>query len=437
MQAVILAGGKGTRLREQTGPNIPKPMIPILGIPLLERTVCTLRGQGFRRLIFLLGHQAEFIINYFGSGSSLGVHIRYCCETRPRGTAGALIDCQHLLEDDFIVLYGDTLIDMEFKRIVDYHSLRNADLSLFAHPNDHPEDSDLLEIDSKERVTKIHQYPHCDNANHRNLANAACYVMKRELLAGSWPSGAIDIAKDALPIWIDMKKRIFAYRGDGYIKDIGTPRRLGKAMQDLTSGVVDRKSGLKPRIAVFLDRDGTLNVQKGFLKSPEELEIYDNIGTAIRALNNAGILAIVVTNQSIVARGIVEQVGLDAIHRRLEYLLAEEGAFLDEILYCPHHPDSGFIGEAAELKFFCTCRKPSTGLIDKACSRFNIDRNRSWLIGDSGRDLMCANNAGLKPVLVKTGFAGQDIATNITPSLVSANASSAIYHILACYGIDE
>ena len=258
--------------------------------------------------------------------------------------------------------------------------------------------------------------------------------MRRDLLAESWPGGVIDIAKHAIPRWLQERKAVFAYRGDGYIKDMGTPERLAKVERDLRAGTVARKSGRAPRTAVFLDRDGTLNVEKGHLARPEDLELFPSTGAAIRQLNRAGIPAIVITNQPVIARGEADFADVDAVHRRLEHLLAEDGAFLDAIFYCPHHPDKGFKGERPELKIVCDCRKPATGLIDQACELFTIDRANSWLIGDHDRDLECATNAGLKSVLVQTGPSVGSLKSATQPIFTAPNAAAAITQILKHLG---
>lgn len=437
MQAVILAGGKGTRLAQALGMDIPKPMAPVLGVPLLQRTVELLRDQGIDDLLLLVHHRADVVREHFGDGSRFGVRIRCLEETVPRGTAGAVVDALPHLDDEFLVLYGDTLVDLDFCRMLAFHAAKQADLTLFAHPNDHPHDSDLVEVGRDWRVTAVHPYPHPEGSEYRNLVNAALYVMRRDLLAGQWPGGAIDIAKHAIPRWLREGKAVFAYRGDGYIKDMGTPERLAKVERDLRNGTVARKSGRSPRTAVFLDRDGTLNVEKGHLARPDDLELFPGTGGAIRQLNRAGIPAIVITNQPVIARGEADFGDVDAIHRRMESLLAKDGAFLDAIFYCPHHPDAGFEGERPELKIRCGCRKPASGLIDQACELFSIDRASSWFIGDNDRDLECAQRGGLQSVLVQTGPSAGRVSCEAQPDFTAPDAPTAIHEILHRAGLAD
>ena len=174
------------------------------------------------------------------------------------------------------------------------------------------------------------------------------------------------------------------------------------------SGRADRQSFGKPRTAVFLDRDGTLNVDVDGLSSPDQLELIPGAAGAVRRLNCAGFLAVVVTNQAAIARGACTEAGLERIHDRLEALLEEQGAYLDAIYYCPHHPDRGSPGKIAELKIECNCRKPGTAMIERAASDFPIRMEDSWMIGDTTVDLQTAHNAGIRSVLVRTGYGGRD-----------------------------
>ncbi len=152
--------------------------------------------------------------------------------------------------------------------------------------------------------------------------------------------------------------------------------------------------------AIFLDRDGTLNYDYGWIATPDKMELLPGAGEAVLAINRAGYLAVLVTNQPVIARGECTADELNAIHAKLQALLAESGAHLDGIYYCPHHPDKGFAGERTELKIPCNCRKPGPGLLEEAARDLNIDVSRSWMIGDSERDLGAAAAFGIRAVLV-------------------------------------
>jgi len=166
--------------------------------------------------------------------------------------------------------------------------------------------------------------------------------------------------------------------------------------------------------AIFLDRDGTINKYVGFLRNIDEFELLDGVAAAIRKINESGYLAIVVTNQPVIARGEVSFEELNEIHNKMETLLGKEGAYLDAIYYCPHHPHKGYEGERPELKMDCACRKPKPGMLFKAAEDFNIDLSQSWMIGDGENDIKAGINAGCKTILLsdKHENYGQTITEN-------------------------
>jgi histidinol-phosphate phosphatase family protein len=426
----ILAGGQGSRLKDRTG-ALPKPMVPIMGTPLLEHQIALCRTHGFTRILLLVHHAHEVIHVHFGDGSRYGVSLGYAIEQMPRGTAGALHDALPQLADTFLVLYGDTYLDVDLRRLVDIHRQRRAGATLLAHPNDHPFDSDLVELDHHGFVTALHPYPHPEGRNNHNLASAALFVMEKHALAGMAPGNIpTDLAKHAFPAMLQAGRRLYGCVSPEYIKDIGTPERLDRVQQDIRAGIPERLSGRTLRATVFLDRDGTLNRDVHHLDTPERLELLEGAAHAVRRLNRSGRLAVVITNQAAVARGAVTPDGLERIHARLEHALGSEGAYLDAIYVCPHHPDSGFPGEVRELKIECACRKPRTGLIDAACRDLAIDRTTSWLVGDTTSDIETGRRAGLKTILVRTGYAGQDGKYLFRPDYVVTNLADAVAWIL-------
>jgi D,D-heptose 1,7-bisphosphate phosphatase len=223
------------------------------------------------------------------------------------------------------------------------------------------------------------------------------------------------------------------YASPEYIKDAGTPERLERVRNALTSGAIRRASLNKPQRAVFLDRDGTLNVEHGLIRRAEDLEVFPFAGSAIRRLNEAEWRTVLVSNQPIIARGEVTEAQLRRIHARLETEIGRDHAYLDRIYVCPHHPDRGFPGERTELKIRCDCRKPEPGLILQAQSDLNIDLARSWYIGDSTPDLGAAEKAGVSSILVETGHGGLDRRHPYEARFTVANVSEAVTFILDVY----
>jgi histidinol-phosphate phosphatase family protein len=430
-QIAILAGGMGTRLRERTGEFIPKPMVPVLGKPLLEHQISLCRDQGFLDIAFLVHYQHEAISRYFGDGSAFGVRLSYLVEETPRGTAGALRDALPYLAPTFLVLYGDTFLDVDLTKVWRAHEASTAEGTLFLHPNDHPQDSDLVEVDRTGRILNIHPYPHPEGHTFRNLVNAGLYVFSKKNLGLVLPeTGKADLAKHTFPAMLQAGLPLSAYISPEYIKDLGTPDRLDGVIAGINSGLAERRSGRNLRSAIFVDRDGTLNREVNHLSLVEQFELLPNVATAIQQINQSGYLAVGITNQPVLARGELSWEGLAAIHARLDALLGAGHAYLDAIYVCPHHPHRGFDGEIKELKMECTCRKPRTGMIDQACEDLFVSRERSWFIGDTTSDLETGRRAGLHTMLVRTGYAGRDGKFPILPDYTAPNLSSAIRWIL-------
>jgi histidinol-phosphate phosphatase family protein len=407
-QVVILAGGMGKRLKARLG-DLPKPMISIGGRPLLEHQIELAKKFGFTHVTIFACYRADIIEQHFGDGHRWGVTIEYVVEKEPLGTAGAVLAGFEKLADNFLVMYGDTMVNVDLERIWKKHLESNADATLLLHPNDHPLDSDLVETDSRDRITAFHNRPHPADRWFQNLVNAGLYVLRKSALK-SWSANAamLDFGKDLFPAMLQRGMILLGYNSPEYIKDIGTPERYDRISAEFSSGVVQRSALDTPQAAVFLDRDGTLISEVDGLRSPDQLELLPDVAVAIRELNHQGFRVVMVTNQPVIAKGFCTEADVEMVHRKLETLLGREHAFVDRTYYCPHHPEKGFAGERPELKIECDCRKPRTGMLLQAARDLNLDLSRSWLIGDSTTDLETARNAGVKSILVQTGYAGKD-----------------------------
>lgn len=420
----ILAGGKGTRLATVTG-DMPKVLAPVAGKPVLQHQLELAAAFGIQSVTIFAGHLAEQIEAFVGDGSRFGLAIRTIVEPEPLGSAGALVAALDDLPEQFIVLYGDVMAAVDLAEIAQRHLDASADFTALAHPNDHPYDSDLLETDAEGWVTAIRAYPHPEGQAFGNLVNAALYVVRRDALRPFAKGGKLDFTKDIVAPLVASGGRVLAHRSTDYIKDMGTPARLQKVEADWRAGRISLSDDARRRPAVFFDRDGTLNVEKGHLADAAELELIPGAAAALKALRDAGFRLVVVTNQPVIARGEATEAEVAAIHRRLEWDLGAEGAYLDGIYLCPHHPDGGFEGERPELKIICDCRKPGTALVDRACAELHLDLERSWMVGDQTRDLELARRAGLRSVLVKTGAGGSDGRYDATADAVADDVASA------------
>ena len=403
MKALILAGGKGTRLAEHTH-RIPKPMIEVGGKPILLHQIELLKSYGISDITILVNHLSETIIAYFGDGSNFGVTITYHNEKEPLGTAGCLKDIESKINEDFLLLYGDVMINMDLNRLIEFHHKSDSDCTLVVHPNDHPQDSDLVEIDENGRVTAFHPKPHEEGKYYRNLVNAGLYVLSPTILKFLKKGRKADFGQDVFPA-IYKKINIYGYNTAEYLKDMGTPSRLEKVTEDYFSGRIERANYKYKRACIFLDRDGVLNLDTDLISRHEDLVLFDFVPKAVKRINESEYVSVVVTNQSVVARNMCTIDELKVIHNKMEALLGLEGAYLNGIYFCPHHPHGGFPEENPLYKMDCDCRKPKPGMLLQAAKEFNIDLASSWLIGDSDRDIKAGKAAGCTTIAVRTGRA--------------------------------
>jgi len=426
MKALILAGGKGTRLGEKTQ-LIPKPMLLIGGKPVLQHQVELFKSYGITDITLLVNHLSNTIIQYFGNGHAFGVSITYYSEHLPLGTAGGLKELEESLKDDFILLYGDVMVNMDLDRLIDFHSKSNSECTLVVHPNDHPQDSDLVEVDDHDRVIAFHSKPHDEDKYYRNLVNAGLYIMSPSILRFLRKGRKADFGKDVFPS-IYKKINMFGYNTAEYLKDMGTPTRLERVTADYLSGRIERSSYKHKRPCIYLDRDGVLNEDTDLISRHEDLNLFEFIPAAVKRINQSEYLSVVITNQSVVARNLCTYDEVKVIHNKMEALLGEEGAYLNGIYFCPHHPDGGFPGENTLYKVDCKCRKPKPGMLLEAAKKFNIDLKKSWMVGDSDRDIKAGKAAGCKTIAVRTGRSTH--TSKLTPDYWFQNLTEAISFIL-------
>ena len=424
MKTVIMAGGRGTRI-SSVASDIPKPMICIQGKPVLEHEIECLRNQGFTDIIITVSHLGHIIMDYFGDGSKcspvtnqpFGVKIEYFFEKEPLGNAGALFKLKDKLTDDFLLLNADAIFDVDFNRFVAAHKRKGGLATLFTHPNSHPYDSGLIFVDESGAVmqwlTKEDERP----AYYRNRVNAGLHVLSPQLLEVEVTTPKVDLDRQLLKPLAGTGK-MFVYDSPEYVKDMGTPERYEVVSRDFAEGKVQARNLRNKQKAIFLDRDGTLNRYVGFLRNIEEFELLPDVAEAVGRINSSGYLAVVVTNQPVIARGEVTVRELEMIHNKMETLLGKEGVYVDAIYYCPHHPHRGYEGEVEELKINCECRKPKPGMLLQAAEEFNIDLSQSWMIGDGENDVKAGKAAGCMTAFLGTEDYGQDLSVQSVSDFV-------------------
>lgn len=401
MKIVIMAGGKGTRIAEVNS-QVPKPMIPIDGKPILEHQINVLKRQGYREFILIIGHLGHIIQDYFKDGSGWDVHIQYITEESPLGTAGALYFLKEEIRENFLLVNGDIIFDVDIARFLDSHRRLNTIATILTHPNSHPYDSGIIIADENRRVT---DWLHKEDQRHwyKNRVNAGLHMLSPDIFRYFPDLQKRDLDRDILKPLISSRE-LGIYDSPEYVKDMGTPDRYCSVAEDIRCRRVEARNLRKRQRAIFLDRDGTLNKYVGFLTDISDLELMDDAAEAVRRINASGYLAIVITNQPVIARGEVSMEELTQIHNKMETLLGQEGAYIDALYFCPHHPDKGFAGERPQFKTECSCRKPKPGMLLQAAQDYNIDLSKSWMIGDSDSDIKAGAAAGCGTVMLDAQF---------------------------------
>lgn len=428
--AIIQAGGKGTRMQELTHDEIPKPLLKLNDRPMIEWQIESLSKYGIRDFIFIVGHLGNLIKEYFGDGSKWNLNFSYIEETEPLGSAGALYYTKEYVgKKNCILVFGDVMFELDWERYIKFHEDKGGTVTLLAHPNSHPYDSDLLILDDNSKVIEIDSKTNIRDYFYKNCVNSGLSIFNNSLLENINTAKKTDYESELIEPLI-AKGEVFAYNTPEYVKDAGTPKRFFSACEEQKNGVWDAKCLSNKQKAVFLDRDGTINVLKGFLNKKEDFELLPNVAEAIKKLNESDYLTIVATNQPVVARGECTLEELNEIHKKLETELGNADAYVNDIFFCPHHPDKGFKGEVPELKIDCDCRKPKIGMLKKAADKYNIDLSKSWYVGDTTVDIQTGRNANMKTILVKTGEGGNDHKYEVKPDYICDDLLGAVSIIL-------
>lgn len=382
-QAVVLVGGRGTRLGSLTR-DTPKPLLDIGGRPFLDILVNQLARHGFSRITFLAGFAAEKISDYAGSKHVRGTAIEVIREDAPLGTAGCLINAMANLEETFLVMNGDTYFDINLLGLLDVFS-DDAEAALALREVSDVSRYGSVRTDSHWRVTVFSE----KSGSGRGYISSGIATLKRSALAGL-PSGYTMLEQDVFPR-LAAEGRLYAKPFRGEFIDIGLPETYAAAPDIL--------SNAERRPAVFLDRDGTLNRDEGYTYRPDDLIWIGDAIAAVRLVNDAGFYAFVITNQAGVARGYYDEADVLRFHRAMQQNLRQAGAHFDDIRYCPHHPE----GVHAAYSKTCACRKPNTGMLRSLFDTWSIDLERSVLVGDQEKDRVCAETLGIPFIQATAG----------------------------------
>jgi len=472
-QAVLMVGGKGTRLRPLTD-RYPKPIIPVLDRPCVMYLIDSLISAGVTDIIMACGYRSERMASALGDGSDLGIRISYAYEDHPMGTGGAVKLLENVLDDTFIMANGDVFSDMDIKKEIADHERSGASVTISLTEVDDPTQYGIVGLDGAGKVTRFLEKPRKEDA-FSNLINSGVYIVDKKVLELIPEDEMYDMSKDLFPLLLEKGYHLQGHRIDGHFRDVGRPYDLYETNREVAlrkscgkdgllymgkdtsfsgsasdsmimegcrvsgselkgtlmlpfSSVNDSviedsilgrgcivnsgcelkdvvipdgavipegtiMNGTVPELrrkAVFLDRDDTINDDVGHCSRPEDIRLFPGVSKALRRLNDAGFLTILITNQSVIGRGMTDEEGLERIHQKMrDDLLRTGGGIIDDIFFCPHLPDAG-----------CDCRKPRPRMGIDAIRKHNIDVSVSYMIGDSDKDIEFGKNIGVRPIKV-------------------------------------
>jgi len=428
LSAALVIGGKGSRL-SSINSALPKCLFQFMGRSILDIQLDFLRNNGIRKVHLFLGHLHPQIIEHLKKRRSEFEFV-YHIEMEPRGTIGNLLLNVDELSDLTLVLLGDLYLDFQLQQFIDVFIESDADFQLLVHPSSHMADSDLIHSDHSNRILKILRKPRPNDILVRNQANAGVYIFRKRVLKNYlekvWSGkGILDLDRDLIPDLLDLGAYGIVFRNLGLVKDLGTPDRMQTTVDLVTNG---HGNVIKPM--VFLDRDGVINFDSGWISRLSDFKILDGVPQSIAILNTYGYRVCVVTNQPVIARGDATIETVEAIHHYLDSVLGNSGAYVDDYFVCAHHPDSGFEGEISHLKVSCSCRKPGTWLFEEALRRFPTDLSRSFVVGDSWRDEEAAKSIGIQFLGISS-----DLKHTFDTKNVFDNLNSAVDFILGSHGL--
>ncbi len=398
-QAVILVGGRGTRLGALTR-AMPKPMLEVAGRPFVEHVIAHLSRFGLTDILLLAGFAGEAVRDTYHGRALYGAKLSVVVEPEALGTAGGLkIFAQHLAPK-FVMVNGDTVFDADLVPLLQGSATRPWAVTGLVRAVEDVSRFGRVVLEADGRVSAFAEKSQIASA--RGLINAGTYLIERDQVLAEIDRQPCSFETDVIPRLV-AKGRFGALESDGFFVDIGVPDSLAFGRDTLKAA--------RMRPAAFLDRDGVINVDRGYTHRAEDLEFVPGAVQAIATLNRAGYYVVVISNQAGVARGYYDEAAVRAFHAHMQALLIADGAHIDAFTYCPHHP----AGIVAAYTRVCGCRKPAPGLLEAAARDWPIDRHRSFVVGDQPSDLAAGRAFGIRGYR----FEGGDLSAAIAKILAA------------------
>ncbi len=399
MQVVVLMGGLGTRLKEFTADK-PKSLVEVEGKPFFDYQLDLMQLWGFRKFVFLIGYRANMIEDHYGDGSDRGISIQYCYDGEELlGTGGAVRRAYDLLEEDFILMYGDSFMDIDFDETLYRYDKGKQNgmqglMTVLKNNNQFDKSNAVVRDGQLVLYDKHHPTPEMDYIDY-----GIC-IYEKQLFAGYQAGCKFDVAE--VQHQLSVSGKMVAHVVTKRFYEIGSPASLAEF-----KGYVRRRL-LEEHPAVFLDRDGVINEivfneDAEQMDSPlriSEFQLLPRAIEAIRMIREKGYYIFIVTNQPAAAKGKVSLTGLYDINTHFVNLLKEQGTEVDDIFMCPHFTKKLPMAKEEFLIQECDCRKPKPGLLYKAKRKYHLDWENSYMVGDSYTDVAAGQAAGVKTVFI-------------------------------------
>lgn len=385
-EAIVLAGGLGTRLREAV-PDLPKCMAPVAGRPFLFHVINYLRSQGVESFVFSLGYKHEIIEEYLQTQFPT---LRYQCviEEEPLGTGGGiLLACSKAVEKNVVIVNGDTLFKVNLQEAGLFHLNHMAECTLLLKPMTNFDRYGVVELDDEHLVKSFREKQSFAKGN----INGGVYILDKDKFMDEEFPDKFSFEKDYLEKMF-MDRRIYGLVQDGYFIDIGIPEDFNRAQADMAKPPLDL-SAINKDWTLFIDRDGVINHEKkeDYILNTDEFEFYDGVPVAFKELSHRFGKVIVITNQRGIGKGLMTILDLQDIHRYMCEKIEMAGGHIDAIYFCTSldntHPN----------------RKPNPGMAFEAKTHFpEIDFSKSVMIGNKPSDMLFGRNAGVYTIFLAT-----------------------------------
>jgi D-glycero-alpha-D-manno-heptose 1-phosphate guanylyltransferase len=385
-EAIILAGGLGTRLKSAI-PDLPKCMAPVNGRPFLFYVINYLRSQGIEKIIFSLGYKHEVVEAYLQTDFPT-LDFQCLIEKEPLGTGGAILaSCYKTSEQNVLVVNGDTIFKVDLESTFADHAKHGSDITILLKPMENFDRYGVVELNEDDSIKSFEE----KKFYRSGLINGGVYILNTEQFLAEELPGKFSFEKDYLEKYFETRK-IYGSVQDKYFIDIGIPEDYFRVQQELKQSLLDLKA-IDKGWTLFIDRDGVINYEKkeDYIRNWQEFKFYEGAKDALKIFADKFGTIIVVSNQRGVGKGLMTEEDLFDIHKNMQVEIEEASGRIDGIYYCT----------AIDSK--AIYRKPNPGMAFSAKRDFpEIDLNRSIIAGNKPSDMLFGKYAGMYSVFIAT-----------------------------------